>query len=438
MNAGEEHALAAWLLDPASEPPSVATLRAVGLAAHAYASLPPEHATRPLLRRDFLAARVRHERIKAELLPLIRAWNAAGIEPLLFKGFHLAEFVYQTPGMRFHGDVDVLVGPRQIDEASAIAASLGWSEAFTTAAVGEPYLHNACTLFGPEGAACIDLHRWALPCLTPFHRVPRRVTQAVWDAARQRTWEGTRIYEMSPADAAIIGVMLARCWGADRWHLKPHDAPDLSLLLARAGASGADIRTRARELGAERTVSHFLARCDPTNGRLSVRAPTPRELRRWDRDAFREYGPLGATERWLRRLALMPSIVRSVVRAVPSVLMARIALRRHRDMPALLDALTAPVGPGPCSPGTRMAVVQGVTRALRMIPRNTRGDCLLRALTLFVALRRVGCPVRFVSGVRRETSGVVGHAWVELDGRVLAELSEPDNRNSYAVVYEYP
>ena len=438
MNAGEEHALAAWLLDPASEPPSVATLRAVGLAAHAYASLPPEHATRPLLRRDFLAARVRHERIKAELLPLIRAWNAAGIEPLLFKGFHLAEFVYPTPGMRFHGDVDVLVGPRQIDEASAIAASLGWSEAFTTAAVGEPYLHNACTLFGPEGAACIDLHRWALPCLTPFHRVPRRVTQAVWDAARQRTWEGTRIYEMSPADAAIIGVMLARCWGADRWHLKPHDAPDLSLLLARAGASGADIRTRARELGAERTVSHFLARCDPTNGRLSVRAPTPRELRRWDRDAFREYGPLGATERWLRRLALMPSIVRSVVRAVPSVLMARIALRRHRDMPALLDALTAPVGPGPCSPGTRMAVVQGVTRALRMIPRNTRGDCLLRALTLFVALRRVGCPVRFVSGVRRETSGVVGHAWVELDGRVLAELSEPDNRNSYAVVYEYP
>lgn len=114
--------LAAWLLDHAGEAlPAVATLRASNLAAYAYAAPSPESLGRAALRGDYLAALARHERIKRELVPPIKRWNAEGIEPLLFKGFHLAEFVYPAPGMRHHGDVDLLVRPAHASLASALA-----------------------------------------------------------------------------------------------------------------------------------------------------------------------------------------------------------------------------------------------------------------------------------------------------------------------------
>ncbi|HVM43872.1 MAG TPA: nucleotidyltransferase family protein, partial [Gemmatimonadales bacterium] len=79
-------------------------------------------------RAEFLAALARHQEIKRELVPLLAAWHAAGIETLLYKGFFLAEFVYPTPGTRFHGDVDALIGSAHAAEALRIALSLGWRQ----------------------------------------------------------------------------------------------------------------------------------------------------------------------------------------------------------------------------------------------------------------------------------------------------------------------
>src|SRR5690242_3540903 len=91
--------------------PPAGALRESGLGAYAYAALPAGHPLRAGLRTDFLGAIGRHYEIRRELAPLLAAWHDAGIEALLFKGFHLSEFVYPAPGIRFHGDVDVAVPP---------------------------------------------------------------------------------------------------------------------------------------------------------------------------------------------------------------------------------------------------------------------------------------------------------------------------------------
>ncbi|HEY9515049.1 MAG TPA: lasso peptide biosynthesis B2 protein, partial [Gemmatimonadaceae bacterium] len=73
-----------------------------------------------------------------------------------------------------------------------------------------------------------------------------------------------------------------------------------------------------------------------------------------------------------------------------------------------------------------------------LFPRNPEGDCVLRSLAICHAMWREGWPAHFVSGVRREGGELKGHAWVELDGRVIAALCEATNRDRYAVLLEYP
>lgn len=433
--------LAHWLLDPCREAPPPEVLRAAGLGAYAYTALSPEHPGRAALRSDYLAALSRHQRIKAELLPLLRAWNEAGIEPLLFKGFHLAEWVYPVPGARFHGDVDVLVAPGQVQAASAVAQRLGWAEEHNTAEAGQPYFHNAYALHGPGGAASVDVHRWVLHAPLPWNRVQRRVTAQVWSASRARVWEGVRIRELVPVDALVVGLILQRCWGGDRWHLKPHDALDFRFIVQRLGVTREELRGRARELRAECTLALFLERCDPEAMRLDLAPPSAAALRRWDLGAFRERGPLGSGERALLLLYRAPHLVRDLPAGASVLLRVRRTLRRGTELRDLLRSLTPSVPAqtsAVLSTARRGRIVRQIRWASRLFPRNPRGDCLLRSLAVYTALRGEGWPVRFVSGIRRDAAGVTGHAWVELDGKVLPELNEPGNRSAYTPNFEYP
>lgn len=433
-------ALVAWLLDPARPCPPPALLRAAGLAAYAYTALAPEAAERAELRGDYLAALSRHQRIRSELLPLLAAWREAGIGALLFKGFHLAEFVYPVPGARFHGDVDVLVRPGDAERAARIARERGWREEANTAEAGQPFHHNVCSLYGPGGAACVDLHRWALHSPLPWNRVQRRITEAVWARSRVREWEGVPIREMDAVDALLVGLVLQRCWGGERWHLKPHDVLDSGVLFERCGIGRDRLWERARELGAARTLRIFLGRCDPAAGVLDLAPPPPASLRRWDRAAFPERGPLGRGQNALIHLRSLRGTAVHTLAALPVVREARRALGRGLGIRELLGALTPPAPPRTRgSVERRRATVRGIRLAVRLLPgRNPRGDCLVRSLATYAALRRQGWPVAFVSGVRRDVDGVVGHAWVELEGAVLRELDEPRNRERYTVNLEHP
>ncbi len=435
MTRTDRSLLAGWLLDRTRPAPPPAVLREAGLGAYAYTALPPDAPGKAELRGDYLASLTRHEQIRRELAPLLAAWREAGIAALLFKGFHLAEFVYPVPGARFHGDVDVLVRPEDAERAGRIARAIGWREEANTAEVGLAYNHAVCLLYGPTGAACVDLHRWVLHRPAPWNPVQRRVTEAVWSRSRQREWEGVPVREMDAVDALLVGLVLQRCWGGDHWHLKPHDVLDFGILCERLGIGREQLWERARELGAVRTLRIFLERCDPAAGILELAPPPAAALRRWDRAVFPERGPLGRGEDAVKLLGWAPWMAVHMPAALSAVREARSALRRGPDVHELLRTLTPSGSPRTAgSMKRRWRTVRSIQWTVRLLPGgNPRGDCLVRSLAIYVALRRQGWPVAFVSGVRRDAGEVVGHAWVELDGQVLYELAEPHNRRLYAV-----
>ena len=87
--------------------------------------LPPEAADR--LRRAHLLNRVRHERIRGELLAILRALNAAGIVPVLLKGaVDLFVNRYSDPAARILRDLDLLVLKPGHDRAVVTLRQMGY------------------------------------------------------------------------------------------------------------------------------------------------------------------------------------------------------------------------------------------------------------------------------------------------------------------------
>ena len=436
--------LAAWLLGR-GDAPSIAALRATRLGAYAYAVLPSSNPDRARLRADYIAALGRHQRLKAALRPLLHAWRANGIDVLLFKGFQLSEFVYPWPGERFHGDVDVLLRLESVQRAEEIAAKLGWNAAVPAPLRGLRN-HMAFSLDDKRGGVRVDVHQQILHVLLPWHPTQRRITTAVWTSSRSRLWQGIEIREPAPVDMLLVGLVLQRCWGAERWQLKPHDVLDFRLISSRHNVTREELWERARALNCERTLAAFLDRCDPDAGHLDLSPVDARRRWRLDRAAFAERGPLGGAERALLRGLYWPLASGTALRFTPEVLRVRRALRKHQDLHSLLRALTAKQPRFRVDPRAqiqwrsleeRATIVSAVGWAMRLVGHGRFGPCLVRALATYIALRDRGWPVEFVSGIRRDGKTAVGHAWVEVDGAVLLEL-DPTGCARFEENFRYP
>lgn len=425
-------ALRDWLLG-AAEVPAARHLLAAGLGPYAYTTLDADHPARRELARAAQAAVVRHQWIRAGMMELFQAWSREGIPFLVFKGFHLSEWVYPVPGTRQHGDVDVLVRPEDVERAVGAAHAIGWSEnAYPQG--DRPYYHHAPALYSAKWSIMLEVHRWIVHSSVPWNAVQRRVTAAVWRDAREVEWEGMRVHLPSDVDALLVGLVLHRAWSpSDPWVLRARDAVDVRVLRAR-GVTGEEMWARAGALGCTRTLRAFLERCDPENGRLELGAPAPAERRALDREAARER-PAKWLEGMQQRAIRLPYTVRWTASGIPRILSVRWAVRGHPDPLALLPALS---GLAPTR-GTVLARVRSVTEcrlAARVVPLKHRA--VLRALAIYAALRRQGWPAVFVSGARTQNGRTLRHAWVELDGAALPELAEPLNRSQYRVDFVYP
>jgi hypothetical protein len=77
-----------------------------------------------------------------------------------------------------------------------------------------------------------------------------------------------------------------------------------------------------------------------------------------------------------------------------------------------------------------------VDRWLELFPYNIKGNCFPRALALYWLATRVGYPVRFCCGIKREDAKLDGHAWLMLDQKPFHELSE--QWRQYTVTFSYP
>ncbi|MGH9884141.1 MAG: nucleotidyltransferase family protein, partial [bacterium] len=380
-----------WLLDNGPLP-NAAALRAAKLGAYAYTALPADHPDRAQFRTEYVAAFGRHEHLKSELRPLLREWRAHGVDVLLFKGFQLSEFVCPRPGARFHGDVDLLLLPGQVDRAEHIAIQMGWRSARAPVWILNQN-HNALSL--ERGGVRIDVHCQVLHVVLPWYRAQRRITAMVWKQSRVRPWGGFDIREPSPVDMLLVGLVLQRCWGAEAWQLKPHDVIDFKNISGRLGVTRQALSERARQLRCERTLVAFLDRCDPELGRLDLSPIPPSQRRRLNRVAFTERGLLGPMESTVARAMRAPFAALLALRFAPVVLKVRKSLAREADMRSLLDELSDTVATR-ASTLPRALVVAGVRWAHWLVGSGAFGVCLVRALATFVALRERGWPVDFV------------------------------------------
>ncbi len=427
-----------FLINPSAPLPSVELLERTRLAAYAYTKVPRQHPDKLALRPAFVKATRRHQQTKATLLPLLKTWHAEGIEVLPFKGFDLAEFVYDAPAQRFYGDVDVLIDPQHAATARRIATALGWSVATDITDSAVPYVHELMSLRSPDGQVFLEVHRRILQNYVPYARLQQRLTEAAWASSVSQAWEGIVVRRLDPPDSILLGLVLNRFWSADLWTLRPHDPLDMQQVMTRYTLSTDDLHRRADELGCRRTLDVFLSRCEPSRGVLTLTPPDYLQRQRWSRQILRERGHPGL-ERILGKALRIPGTAVDLVRAIPHVIRVVALIKRQSDIRVVLQRLDRPVEQDTRpSNAEQQRVIRGVRWALRLLRVRPGGNCLPRSLAIFTMLRRRGYPAIFCSGVRREAGSLQGHAWVELEGRVLEDLRESANRYTYRLNIEYP
>ena len=117
------------------------------------------------------------------------------------------------------------------------------------------------------------------------------------------------------------------------------------------------------------------------------------------------------------------------------VLWVRLLLR-SKSLPLVLDRVT----PHSVSRRPDDAVMEDlayyVDRWLELFPYNRKGNCFPRSVALYRFARRLGYPVRFQCGVRKDASHLDGHAWLTLDHLPFHETGRHWQR--YTVTFSYP
>ena len=63
-------------------------------------------------------------------------------------------------------------------------------------------------------------------------------------------------------------------------------------------------------------------------------------------------------------------------------------------------------------------------RMLNMFPYHKKGNCLPRTCMLYRLALEYGFPVKFHCGVRKEDSGLSGHAWLTMNGQTFLESTQ--------------
>src|SRR5262249_34941377 len=137
---------------------------------------PLSDATRQALREKQREAWAANMRLLTAAFPVLDGFAAAGIAAMLLQGAPLAFCVFETPGLRPLGDIDLLVKPADATAASDILHELGWKPSRPERPRGLMCLHGL-DYRHMDGA--IDLH-WYL------------LHECCWPGADERVWARAR------------------------------------------------------------------------------------------------------------------------------------------------------------------------------------------------------------------------------------------------------
>lgn len=178
----------------------VTPLLALNLATNGLSSQVPKHHLSHL-NQIYNSTLYRNVVLSAELEHVLSVFNRRGIAVIPLKGPVLAELLYGNPGLRTMVDMDILVKPEDITQASSLLAEVGYrqlppkpkrSHPFH----GEPYYKQArFPLF-------IELH-WDLDD-SELVSVPR---QEIWRRARPQELQGGSILMLSAEDTLLFSAI---------------------------------------------------------------------------------------------------------------------------------------------------------------------------------------------------------------------------------------
>jgi hypothetical protein len=105
-------------------------------------------------------------------------------------------------------------------------------------------------------------------------------------------------------------------------------------------------------------------------------------------------------------------------------------LRRTVKLERLVRAI-ATSNHRPREPGLERFAIRAAAR----LWRSADGPCLERSLALYRVLGRAGAGPMLVCGMAQGAGGLVGHAWVEIDG--LPIVDSTSSAEQYTVVTRY-
>jgi Uncharacterised nucleotidyltransferase/Transglutaminase-like superfamily len=400
----------AFLLEQTS-PLAVQEIRALKLEGWAYTRLDTNDPRRQDLRPTMLMRAAKHSLVRQHVTNLILCWNSGQLEPLIFKGFALAEFVYAYPFERYYGDVDVLLPRVVAPKASRLARDQGWTEVKSLEGSPELYRHEYSNFLSADRTCRIDFHT---DIIQGHHADSRRdwLSQVIYEAAERTQLGQAWIRLPMPADLLIL-TMISRRWG-ERWAQHVNDYPDARAMVERFDLTPDAVLKRARILRCEATIKTVLERCDPWRQKIDLSSPS--FVERWRKD-WRCSSDFGLRE-W-ERFSRIPPHFNGFRKVVWPLVNAYQARGQGGDLYGLVSQFDRqPVAGQKANYAALESVQYGMNWAQRLSPFKFN-LCVPRSLALLQVLSEAGFAASFVSGVRRINGKLDGHAWLEVDGEPL-------------------
>ena len=155
------------------------------------------------LKRSFLASAARHLHLEQALMQILNQFEHERISCLVLKGMALAYLIYPDPATRTMGDIDLLIQPDQIRQATEALASLGYHPFSQYQEYEEELIRFGGELaFVKTGAPMVELH-WALEQYERFKGLIRIDEEALWQRAISYSVNGIQARTLSLEDQLL-------------------------------------------------------------------------------------------------------------------------------------------------------------------------------------------------------------------------------------------
>lgn len=251
---------------------------------------------------------------------------------VVFKGPVLSEHAHPVPGLRTYQDIDVLVDPRDLRDATTRLAGAGWALLDFDDILRLPDVPGEMHWMSPTGLQ-VDLH-WSMINMASRRQRFQVPTADLLGRRRRQAVGVTTTWTLDPVDALVHVCLHAALTGADRMLLLL-DADQL----ARRIVNWSEAAARARAWGAQAAVAVVLHR-----SRRFLGTPVPDDL---------------------DRLLGISAVFRAVTAGVDGVVPVP-SLRREASIPRLVSRAVRP-STGATVAAIGRSVVVGVRD--RLIPR---------------------------------------------------------------------